>query len=47
MEALGGFGGQPGMDVVWLPKEGGNPQVVVPARGVGKPHFVHDSNDRI
>ncbi|MDQ2948617.1 MAG: amidohydrolase, partial [Acidobacteriota bacterium] len=47
MEALGGFGGQAGMDVVWLPKEGGDPQVVVPARGVGKPHFVHDSNDRI
>ncbi len=46
LEALGGFGGQSGMDLVWLPKEGGDPQVVVPSRGDGKPHFT-DSNDRI
>ncbi|MGI8744163.1 MAG: amidohydrolase family protein [Bryobacteraceae bacterium] len=47
MEALGGFGGQTGMDVVWILKEGGEAQVVAPARGVGKPHFVTGANDRI
>ena len=45
-ETLGGFGGQSGLDVVWIPKDGGEPQLIVPARGVGKPHFTHD-NDRV
>ncbi len=45
-EAQGGFGGQSGLDVVWISKDGGEPQLIVPARGVGKPHFTHD-NDRV
>ena len=35
-----------GMDVVWVPAEGGDAALVVPARGTGRPHFTHD-NDRI
>ena len=34
------------MDVVWVPKEGGEPKLIVPARGVGHPHFATD-NDRV
>jgi Tol biopolymer transport system component len=45
-EAMGGFGGQGGLDVVWIPKDGGEPRLIVPARGVGKPHFT-DDNDRV
>jgi len=42
-EVQTGFGGQTGLDVVWLPSAGGQPQLIVPARGVGKPHFTHNS----
>ncbi|HTA68188.1 MAG TPA: amidohydrolase family protein [Bryobacteraceae bacterium] len=45
-EAQTGFGGQTGLDVVWIPSGGGEPQLIVPARGVGKPHFTHD-NERV
>jgi Tol biopolymer transport system component len=45
-EGQGGFGGQSGLDVVWISKDAGEPQLIVPARGVGKPHFTHD-NDRV
>lgn len=45
-EGMGGFGGQSGLDVVWIPKDGGAPELIVPARGVGKPHFTHD-NERV
>ncbi|MBV8820255.1 MAG: PD40 domain-containing protein, partial [Acidobacteriaceae bacterium] len=45
-EALGGFGDQAGMDVVWIPKEGGEPRLIVPSRGAGKPHFTTE-NDRV
>lgn len=45
-EAQTGFGNQTGLDLVWLPSSGGEPQLIVPARGVGKPHFTHD-NDRV
>src|SRR5438477_839817 len=38
--------GPAGLDVVWISKDGGQPQLIVPARGVGKPHFTHD-NDRV
>jgi Tol biopolymer transport system component len=41
-----GMGPQTGLDIVWIPASGGAPQLVVPARGVGKPHFTHD-NDRV
>ena len=30
------------LDLVWLPAEGGNVELVVPARGVGAPHFSSD-----
>ncbi|HLJ50579.1 MAG TPA: amidohydrolase family protein [Bryobacteraceae bacterium] len=46
IEGLGGFGGQQGMDVVWIPSAGGDATVIVPARGSGKPHFTHDP-DRV
>jgi Tol biopolymer transport system component len=45
-EAQTGFGAQIGLDVVWIPSVGGKPQLIVPARGVGKPHFTHD-NERV
>ncbi len=45
-EAQTGFGSQTGLDVVWVSKDGGEPQLIVPARGVGKPHFTHDK-DRV
>ena len=35
-----------GLDVVWVPAEGGEVSLVVPARGVGRPHFSKE-NDRI
>ncbi len=35
-----------GMDVVWVPAEGGDATLIVPARGTGRPHFTHDT-DRI
>ncbi|HKI21099.1 MAG TPA: hypothetical protein VKA15_24620, partial [Isosphaeraceae bacterium] len=46
VEELGSFGGQPGMDLVWVPASGGDATVIVPARGVGHPHFTGDK-DRI
>lgn len=42
LEALGGFGGQTGMDLVWIPSTGGDATLIVPARGVGHPHFTTD-----
>lgn len=32
-----------GMDVVWVPAEGGDATLIVPARGTGRPHFTHDA----
>jgi hypothetical protein len=46
LESLGGFAGQAGMDLVWVPAEGGDATVIVPARGVGKPHFT-ENKDRV
>ena len=31
-----------GMDVIWVPAEGGDATLVVPARGTGRPHFSSD-----
>ena len=45
-ESQTGFGSQTGLDVVWIPSGGGQPTLIVPARGVGKPHFTHD-NERV
>lgn len=36
-------GGQTGnADLVWIPAEGGDANLVLPARGAGGPHFTHD-----
>ena len=32
-----------GMDVIWIPAEGGDATLIVPARGTGRPHFTHDA----
>ena len=32
------------LDLVWIPAEGGDVHLIVPARGLGKPHFGRDSN---
>jgi Tol biopolymer transport system component len=42
-ESQTGFGAQSGLDVVWIPSGGGRPELIVPARGVGKPHFTQDN----
>lgn len=31
------------LDLVWIPADGGNAEVIVPARGVGHPHFGPDA----
>jgi hypothetical protein len=31
------------MDVVWVPSDGGDATLTVPARGTGRPHFTHDA----
>ncbi len=36
------FGPAPGMDLVWIPAEGGDASLILPARGLGKPHFGKD-----
>ena len=32
------------LDLVWLPSGGGNVELIVPARGLGRPHFTEDPN---
>ncbi len=32
------------LDLVWIPAEGGDVHLIVPARGLGKPHFGRESN---
>jgi Tol biopolymer transport system component len=32
------------LDLVWLPSNGGAVELIVPARGVGRPHFASDPN---
>ena len=40
-------GGQTGnADLVWIPAEGGDAKLILPARGAGAPHFTHEK-DRI
>jgi Tol biopolymer transport system component len=36
------FGPSPGMDLVWIPAAGGDASLILPARGLGKPHFGSD-----
>jgi Tol biopolymer transport system component len=36
------FGAAPGMDLVWIPAAGGDATLILPARGLGKPHFGRD-----
>ena len=31
-----------GLDVIWIPADGGDANLVIPARGLGKPHFTRD-----
>jgi len=33
-------------DLIWLPSEGGDAKLILPARGAGSPHFTHDK-DRV
>jgi Tol biopolymer transport system component len=40
------FESDTGLDLIWLPAEGGDATVVMPARGASRPHFAADS-DRI
>ncbi len=39
-------GQAPGLDLVWIPVGGGDANLIIPARGVGSPHFTHEK-DRI
>ncbi len=47
LESPFAFGQTPGMDLVWLPAEGGDATVIIPSRGIGRPHFVEKEKDRI
>jgi Tol biopolymer transport system component len=40
------FGVQNGMELIWIPAEGGNIETVMPARGAEHPHFAAQ-NDRV
>ncbi|HXN64263.1 MAG TPA: amidohydrolase family protein [Candidatus Acidoferrales bacterium] len=40
------FGAVVASDVVWIPANGGEAHLIIPARGVGRPHFTHEK-DRI
>ena len=35
------------LDVIWIPKEGGDANLIVPSRGAGGPHFVKGQDERI
>jgi hypothetical protein len=35
------------MDLIWIPADGGKQQLVIPARGVGRPHFTKDAPERV
>ncbi len=45
-ENRGGFGDASGTDLVWVPAQGGDAQLITPARGFSRPHFI-DGSDRI
>jgi Tol biopolymer transport system component len=40
------FGSSPGLDLIWIPSEGGDAKLINPARGSSHPHFTKE-NDRI
>ena len=40
------FGQTVNADLIWVPAEGGDARLILPARGVGKPHFTKES-DRV
>ncbi len=40
------FGASPNLDLIWLPVEGGDAKLILPARGGKKPHFSKDK-DRV
>lgn len=39
-------GQTPNADLIWIPAEGGEANLILPARGAGSPHFTHDK-DRV
>ena len=39
-------GQTPNADLIWIPAEGGEANLILPARGAGGPHFTHDK-DRV
>ncbi len=39
-------GQTPNADLIWIPADGGDANLIIPARGAGKPHFTHEK-DRI
>ncbi|MFQ5816641.1 MAG: amidohydrolase family protein [Terriglobia bacterium] len=40
------FGSVPDLDLIWIPAQGGEAKLIVPARGAGRPHFTHEK-DRV
>ncbi len=46
LEAPFDSGRTPGLDLIWIPAEGGDAKLILPARGAGRPHFTKES-DRI
>ncbi len=46
VEQLYRFDPLPGLDLIWISAEGGEANLVVPARGSGRPHFTNE-NDRV
>src|SRR5262249_26111440 len=47
LEAPVDMGGRlPDLDVIWIPADGGEAQLIAPARGVGRPHFTGEK-DRV
>lgn len=45
-QSAASFGDATGFDLVWIPSQGGDAQVIAPARGFSRPHFTRDP-DRI
>ncbi len=41
-----GFGRTPSTDLIWIPAEGGEANLILPARGAGRPHFSKEK-DRV
>ncbi len=46
LAGLSGIGGPPGLDLISIPADGGEAKLIVPARGIGRPHFTTEK-DRV